>query len=420
MDGAKVGVLEEADQVGLRGLLEGDDRGRLEAEIGLEVLGDLADEALEGELADQELGRLLVATDLAERDGSGPVAVGLLDTAGGGGGLARGLGGQLLAGGLASGGCARGLLCTSHWVVFEMMYIKKMTCREIDLTWSATKVGMRISPAFEENCCSFKTCTWIAHPVIMCNPNRKTHRVCTFFFHSHVTSPMAATSCTALCHISNDTNISNFDQHTCDQEDGTSLIVIPEFNNSGLHTLERLSFRHPHTFEKELNCSDIAQGATGKPATSSSSSKSAASVPCTPFTEPAPIGFTASDLNATCCAARDACCITTNGSVDVSEFFKNTQPNGGHTLAQAEAFCGIGSGDGGGSAGGGASSSNASPAPTQEATDTHHRIKGWVVAIVALVVLMVVLLCVYVYARPHTRPSWARTPPAVGTRTPFA
>ena len=238
---------------------------------------------------------------------------------------------------------------------------------------------------------------------------------------------MAATSCTALCHLSNDTNRSNFDQYTCDQEDGTRLNVIPEFNSSGLHTLERLSFRHPHTFGKELSCSDIAQGATGKPATSSSSSKSVGSVPCTPFTEPAPVGFTASDLNATCCAARDVCCITTNGSVDVSEFFKNTQPNGGHTLAQAEAFCGIGSGDGGGSdsgtvgsTGGGASSSNASPAPTQEATDTHNRIKGWVVAIVALVVLMVVLLCVYAYARPHTRPSWARTPPAVGTRTPFA
>ena len=64
MDRAQVGVLEEADEVGLGGLLEGEDGGGLEAEVGLEVLGDLADEALEGELADEELGRLLVLADL--------------------------------------------------------------------------------------------------------------------------------------------------------------------------------------------------------------------------------------------------------------------------------------------------------------------------------------------------------------------
>ena len=51
MDGAQVGVLETADQVGLGGLLQGQEGGALEAEVRLEVLGDLADEALEGELA---------------------------------------------------------------------------------------------------------------------------------------------------------------------------------------------------------------------------------------------------------------------------------------------------------------------------------------------------------------------------------
>ena len=88
MDGAKVGVLEERDEVSLNGLLEGADGGALEAQVGLEVLCDFADETLEGELADQELGRLLVATDLAEGDGSWLVPVGLLDTAGGGSGFA--------------------------------------------------------------------------------------------------------------------------------------------------------------------------------------------------------------------------------------------------------------------------------------------------------------------------------------------
>ena len=100
VDGAQVGVLEEANEVGLGGLLEGQDGGALEAEVGLEVLGDLADEALEGELADEELGGLLVAADLAERHGTRAVAVGLLDTSGGGGRLAGGLGGELLAGAL--------------------------------------------------------------------------------------------------------------------------------------------------------------------------------------------------------------------------------------------------------------------------------------------------------------------------------
>ena len=114
MDGAEVGVLEQAGEVSLGGLLEGEDGGGLEAEVSLEVLGDLADEALEGELADEELGGLLVLADLTESDGTGPVTVGLLDATGGGGGLARSLGGELLAGGLASGGLAGGLLGTSH------------------------------------------------------------------------------------------------------------------------------------------------------------------------------------------------------------------------------------------------------------------------------------------------------------------
>ena len=52
----------------------------------------------------------MVATDLTKRDGSGAVTVGLLDASGGGGGLASGLGGELLAGGFASGRLAGGLL----------------------------------------------------------------------------------------------------------------------------------------------------------------------------------------------------------------------------------------------------------------------------------------------------------------------
>jgi len=82
VDGAEVGVLEERDEVSLDGLLKSADGGGLEAEVRLEVLGDLTNKTLEGQLADEELGRLLVATDLTESDGTGLVAVRLLDTTG--------------------------------------------------------------------------------------------------------------------------------------------------------------------------------------------------------------------------------------------------------------------------------------------------------------------------------------------------
>ena len=114
MDGAEVGVLEESNEVRLGGLLESSDSRALEAEVGLEVLGNLADKTLEGELADEELGRLLVATDLTESDGSRAVAMGLLDSSRGGGRLAGSLGGEGLAGSLSSGRLAGGLLCACH------------------------------------------------------------------------------------------------------------------------------------------------------------------------------------------------------------------------------------------------------------------------------------------------------------------
>lgn len=114
VDGAEVGVLEEANQVRLAGLLQSHNSGSLEAEIGLEVLSDLTHQALEGQLADEKLCALLVATDLTEGDGSGPVAMRLLDPTGGGGRLASSLGGQLLSRGLAPGALAGGLLRTSH------------------------------------------------------------------------------------------------------------------------------------------------------------------------------------------------------------------------------------------------------------------------------------------------------------------
>jgi hypothetical protein len=117
VDGAEVGVLEETYQVRLTGLLEGHDGRGLEAEFGLEVRGDLADEALEGELTEEELGRLLVASDFAESDGAGPISVGFLHSSGDRGALAGGLGGEGLAGGLATGGLASCLLRACHFKI---------------------------------------------------------------------------------------------------------------------------------------------------------------------------------------------------------------------------------------------------------------------------------------------------------------
>ncbi|KAA8578695.1 hypothetical protein FQN60_010562 [Etheostoma spectabile] len=115
VDGAQVGVLEQADQVGLAGLLQSHDGGALEAQVGLEVLSDLSHQALEGQLADQQLRGLLVATDLSQSHGTGPVTVRLLHAAGGRGALPGSLGGQLLPGGFASGGLTSGLLGSCHF-----------------------------------------------------------------------------------------------------------------------------------------------------------------------------------------------------------------------------------------------------------------------------------------------------------------
>ena len=57
---------------------------KLGAKTDLEVLSDLTNETLEGELADEQLGRLLVATNLAQGDGTRAEAVRLLHTTRGG------------------------------------------------------------------------------------------------------------------------------------------------------------------------------------------------------------------------------------------------------------------------------------------------------------------------------------------------
>ena len=110
VDGTQVGIFEKTHQVRFGGFLEGQDGRSLESEITLEILGNLTNQTLEGKLSDEEVGTLLVPTDLAKGDGSGSVSVGFLDSSGGGGRLTSSLGGKLFARGLSSGGLAGGLL----------------------------------------------------------------------------------------------------------------------------------------------------------------------------------------------------------------------------------------------------------------------------------------------------------------------
>jgi hypothetical protein len=118
VDGAQIRVLEQADQVGLAGLLERAHGRRLEAQVRLEVLRDLAHKTLERQLADEQLRALLVATDLAERHGARTISVRLLHSASARCALARSLSGQLFAWRLSASRFASSLLGSSHVVSF--------------------------------------------------------------------------------------------------------------------------------------------------------------------------------------------------------------------------------------------------------------------------------------------------------------
>ena len=72
VDRAEVGVLEQGGEVSLGSLLKCHNGVGLEAEISLEVLSNLANQALERKLANKKLGALLVLADLAKSNSAGP------------------------------------------------------------------------------------------------------------------------------------------------------------------------------------------------------------------------------------------------------------------------------------------------------------------------------------------------------------
>lgn len=79
VDCAQIGVLEETDHVCFCCFLEGENGLALESDLLLELSGDLADQALEGQLSDEQLSAFLVLPDLAECDRSWFEAMRLLD-----------------------------------------------------------------------------------------------------------------------------------------------------------------------------------------------------------------------------------------------------------------------------------------------------------------------------------------------------
>ena len=115
VDGAKVGVFEEADQVSFSGFLESEDSGALETEVVLELRSDFTDESLEGELADEELGGLLETSDFTEGNSAWSEAVGLLDATSSNDLLGGLLVGDVFTGGLATSVLACSVLCACHY-----------------------------------------------------------------------------------------------------------------------------------------------------------------------------------------------------------------------------------------------------------------------------------------------------------------
>ena len=97
MDGAQVGVFKKTNEVSLASFLKSHDSRTLETQIGLEVLSDLSHKTLEGQLADEQLGRFLVTTDLTESDCTRPVTMRFLDSTSGGRALTSCLCGELFS-----------------------------------------------------------------------------------------------------------------------------------------------------------------------------------------------------------------------------------------------------------------------------------------------------------------------------------
>ena len=114
VNGAKVSIFKEANEVSFAGFLESSYSRALETEISLVFLSNFTNETLEGELTDKKFSALLILSDFTKSDGTGTETMRLLDTTGGGSGLTSRLGSKLLVRGLEGNRFARHLLNANH------------------------------------------------------------------------------------------------------------------------------------------------------------------------------------------------------------------------------------------------------------------------------------------------------------------
>jgi hypothetical protein len=132
VNGAKVGVFEETDQIGLRCFLEGKDSWGLESQIILEFRGNFSNESLEWKFSNEEFSALLESSDFSESDCAWSESVGFLDSASGSSGLLCLFVCDVLPGGFASGVLPCGLLGSCHfyivWFYLELLPL-------INLVW---------------------------------------------------------------------------------------------------------------------------------------------------------------------------------------------------------------------------------------------------------------------------------------------
>merc|ERR1719150_3525741 len=115
MDGAQVGIFKKSNQISLGCFLESQDSTRLKPQVSLEILSNFTNKSLEGQLADQKFGRLLVTTDFTKSHSTRTITMWFLNSSSCGSRFPGSLGCQLFARSLSSGGFTGSLFCTSHF-----------------------------------------------------------------------------------------------------------------------------------------------------------------------------------------------------------------------------------------------------------------------------------------------------------------
>ena len=123
VDGAEVGVFEKSDHVGFSGLLEGEDGGRLESKVSLEVVSDFSNESLERKLSDEEFSRFLESSDFSEGNSSWSESVSSLDSTGSWGFTFGLLVSDVFSWLFGAGHFSSGMLGSCHFVYFKLNYI---------------------------------------------------------------------------------------------------------------------------------------------------------------------------------------------------------------------------------------------------------------------------------------------------------